>query len=435
MGYSVSPGRRDQEATGAAAAAESLLAPGSTALPPGTAARHPPPPEEGSFTAYVIYFILGTGYLLPWNAFITAVDYFSFLYPSASVDRVFPVAYMVTNLVFLLLVLGVAGKSSSPMRINAGLGLFVVSLVVVPVMDEAWVKGVQGMYAAYDVTVAVVVLAGIADAMVQSGVIGEAGELPERYMQATVAGTAASGVLVSAMRIITKSMYPQDADGLRKSANLYFIVSIVVMIICVICYNIVDKLPVVQYYKNLKIQALKEERSEQGLEITSTWSLSLRHIIQRIKWLAFANALIYVVTLSIFPGYITEDVHSKALKDWYPIILIAAYNVFDLVGKCFTAVYMLENAKIAVVSCVLRLLFYPLFLGCLHGPKFFRTEIPVTVLTCILGLTNGYLTSVLMIIAPKLVAIQHSETAGILMVIFLAIGLAAGSVVSWFWVI
>ena len=244
-----------------------------------------------------------------------------------------------------------------------------------------------------------------------------------------------AGVLVSAMRIITKSMYPPDVDGLRKSANLYFVVSIVVMIICVICYNIVDKLPVVQYYKNLKIQALKEERSEQGPGITSAWSLSLRHIIQRIRWLALANALIYVVTLSIFPGYITEDVHSKALKDWYPIMLIAAYNVFDLVGKCLTAVYMLENAKVAVVSCVLRLLFYPLFLGCLHGPKFFRTEIPVTVLTCFLGLTNGYLTSVLMIIAPKLVAIQHSETAGILMVIFLAIGLAVGSVVSWFWVI
>ncbi|KAM0947172.1 putative equilibrative nucleoside transporter, MFS transporter superfamily [Dioscorea sansibarensis] len=435
MGYSVSPGRGDQEDTAGSAAAESLLAPGSTALPPGTEATRPPPPEEGSFIAYVIYFILGTGYLLPWNAFITAVDYFSYLYPAASVDRVFPVAYMVTNLVFLLLVLGVAGKSSSPMRINAGLGLFVVSLVVVPVMDTAWVKGVQGVYAAYDVTVATVVLAGIADAMVQSGVIGEAGELPERYMQATVAGTAASGVLVSAMRIITKSMYPQDVDGLRKSANLYFVVSIVVMIICVICYNIVDKLPVVQYYKNLKIQALKEERSGQGPEITSAWSLSLRHIIQRIRWLALANALIYVVTLSIFPGYITEDVHSKALKDWYPIMLIAAYNVFDLVGKCLTAVYMLENAKVAVVSCVLRLLFYPLFLGCLHGPKFFRTEIPVTVLTCVLGLTNGYLTSVLMIIAPKLVAIQHSETAGILMVIFLAIGLAVGSVVSWFWVI
>ncbi|KAJ0969298.1 hypothetical protein J5N97_022175 [Dioscorea zingiberensis] len=449
MGFSMSPGR-DEEVAGGGAAAVSLLTPnpqdGTTAAAATATARitaraavaaalYPPPPKEGAFIAYVIYFVLGAGYLLPWNAFITAVDYFAYLYPAAPVDRVFSVAYMVTNFIFLLVVLGVSSKSSAPARINAGLGIFVVTLLVVPVMDAAWVKGEREIYAAYVVTVGTVVLAGVADAMVQSGVIGEAGELPERYMQATIAGTAASGVLVSAMRIITKSMFPQDADGLRKSANLYFIVGIVVMIICLICYNFVERLPVVQYHKNLKIQALKEENSEQGLESVSAWSSLIRNIVRRIKWLGFANSLIYIVTLSIFPGYITEDVHSKALKDWYPIMLIAGYNVFDLVGKCLTAVYLLENAKIAVVSCVLRLLFYPLFVGCLHGPMFFRSEIPVTVLTCLLGLTNGYLTSVLMILAPKLVAIQHAETAGILMVIFLAVGLAGGSLVSWFWVI
>ena len=63
------------------------------------------------------------------------------------------------------------------------------------------------------------------------------------------------------------------------------------------------------------------------------------------------------------------------------------------------------------------------------------TGFPVTVLTCLLGLTNGYLTSVLMIMAPKAVPLQHSETAGIVIVLFLVVGLAVGSVVSWFWVI
>ncbi|XLS50080.1 hypothetical protein HN51_010757 [Arachis hypogaea] len=69
------------------------------------------------------------------------------------------------------------------------------------------------------------------------------------------------------------------------------------------------------------------------------------------------------------------------------------------------------------------------------NPKFFRTEIPVTILTSLLGLTNGYLTSVLMILAPKMVKLQHAETAGIVSVLFLVIGLAAGSVIAWFWVI
>lgn len=237
------------------------------------------------------------------------------------------------------------------------------------------------------------------------------------------------------MRIITKSIYPQDADGLRKSANLYFTVSIVVMAICLVCYNVADRLPIVQYYRDIKVRALKEERSEKGPMNGSSWRSTLWSIIGRIKWSGFGIFLIYAVTLSIFPGYITEDVHSAALKDWYPIILIAGYNVFDLVGKSLTAVYLLENSTVAVGACFGRLLFYPLFLGCLHGPEFFRTEIPVTVLTCLLGLTNGYLTSVLMILAPKTVPIQHAEIAGIVMVLFIGFGLTTGSLVSWFWII
>ncbi|KAG6429588.1 hypothetical protein SASPL_107640 [Salvia splendens] len=54
-------------------------------------------PRDTFHLAYIIYFTLGAGYLLPWNAFITAVDYFSFLYPDASVDRVFAVVYVETE--------------------------------------------------------------------------------------------------------------------------------------------------------------------------------------------------------------------------------------------------------------------------------------------------------------------------------------------------
>ncbi|GLI59808.1 hypothetical protein VaNZ11_001774 [Volvox africanus] len=41
----------------------------------------------------------------------------------------------------------------------------------------------------------------------------------------------------------------------------------------------------------------------------------------------------YTVTLSIFPGFLSEDVHSVQLGDWYPILLITSFNLADLVGK------------------------------------------------------------------------------------------------------
>lgn len=39
------------------------------------------------------------------------------------------------------------------------------------------------------------------------------------------------------------------------------------------------------------------------------------------------------VTLSIFPGVLAEDLFSARLGDWYPVLLIALYNVADWAGK------------------------------------------------------------------------------------------------------
>lgn len=78
-----------------------------------------------------------------------------------------------------------------------GLALFVVSLVVVPLIDVFYVKGRVGLYPGFYVTAGAVALSGVADALVQGSIVGSAGELPERYMQAVVAGTAASGIVLS----------------------------------------------------------------------------------------------------------------------------------------------------------------------------------------------------------------------------------------------
>lgn len=212
-------------------------------------------------------------------------------------------------------------------------------------------------------------------------------------------------------------------------------VSIAVMIICIVAYNVVHKLPVIKYYNDLKLQAVDEEKEDKRASTSVLSGSPLWDIVGTVKWYGYGIVAIYVMTLCIFPGYITEDVHSYILNDWYPILLITGYNVFDLVGKSLTAIYMLENAKVAIGASFARLVFLPLFYVCLHGPQFFRTEIPVTVLTCLLGLTNGYLTSVLMILGTKTVLVQHAETAGIVLVIFLVTGLFIGSAVSWFWVI
>ncbi|KAK1551172.1 hypothetical protein Q3G72_031406 [Acer saccharum] len=391
------------------------------------AGDQPTEPRDTYKIAYIIHFFLGAGNLLPWNAFITAVDYFGYLYPSKHVEKVFSVAYMCSSQLILVLLIwgGWSSKLSYRFRLNLGFSMFVLSLMVTPIIDRAWSRnGSQGRTnGAYGVTVASVVICGLADGLIGGSLIGSAGKLPKQYMQAVFAGTASSGVLVSILRIITKASLPQTPQGLRTSAYFYFIVSTVIILCCCLGCNLLTKLPVMQQHYRLL-------SNDPHCSRPKFWTVA-----RKIQWPSFGVFIIYIVTLSIFPGFIAENLQSELLQDWYPILLITIYNVSDFIGKSLTAIYVPKSIKKATWTCIARLSFYPLFVACLHGPKWLKTEVPVMVLTFLLGLTNGYLTSVVMILTPKWVPVGEAEMAAIVMVLFLGTGLVGGSILGWFWII
>lgn len=159
---------------------------------------HHSEPRDAYNIAYAIHFMLGAGNLLPWNALITAVDYFSYLYPSQHIGKVFSVAYMTSSLPVLVLMMS-SGRWcrtwSFRLRTNLGFSMFVLSLLTPPVLD--WTCGAYRPHGrpdgAYVVIVVAVVVCGLADGLIAGSLIGSAGVLPKRYMQAVFAGTASSG--------------------------------------------------------------------------------------------------------------------------------------------------------------------------------------------------------------------------------------------------
>lgn len=156
---------------------------------------HDPIPKDDYNIGYAIFFILGAGFLLPWNCFVSAVDYFQILYPNSHTDRVFSLAYMIPCLACLLGLTFCGQHCLSPRgRINAGISTFLVILVLMLIMDEVWITGDKGTKTTHSLTVGASTVLGVADALVQASLIGSAAELPERYMQASVAGTAAAGL-------------------------------------------------------------------------------------------------------------------------------------------------------------------------------------------------------------------------------------------------
>jgi equilibrative nucleoside transporter 1/2/3 len=137
-----------------------------------------PSQAVGLVAARCHFFLLGVAILLPWNSYITAVDYFSELFPSEHVDRVFSVAYMSVNIVSIVLSLRFQQHFSAPARVTLGLCGYMVALLAVPLADFSVATGVLALQGYKAILVAGVIGASFSDGIIQPAVFGEAAELP-----------------------------------------------------------------------------------------------------------------------------------------------------------------------------------------------------------------------------------------------------------------
>lgn len=282
-----------------------------------------------------------------------------------------------------------------------------------------------------------VVTCGVADGVAQGAMFGETACMPPQYTQALVQGTALSGVMVSALRILTKAALPATAQGLQISANLYFLVAAAACACCIAIYAtllprlkaalaeqpVLQPVPMASLERPAELEdppavgAVPGSVSQLGsglpnesLQLLGNGAngssldgllgghdkegesqpppLSYWQVLWQVREFAGALILLYTITLSIFPGVLSEDLASQRLGSWYPTILIALFNLADWAGKCVPSlpgVKLLSGAALVAAS-LSRGLFIPAF-------HFAATRgaggVVVGVLTVLLGLSNG----------------------------------------------
>eukprot|EP00775_Hariotina_reticulata_P011647 gene11647-11792_t len=414
--------------------------------------------EQHTRLAYACYFALGSGILAPWNAFITAADYFEAVFPGRHMDRLFTIAYLP---VCLLLLAVMIKYNNLPVRcrILTSFASFTLIMAIIPLVDTALVgPDAEGSNAALAVVLLAVVIVGLLDGASQGAIFGDASDLPPQYTHAVVGGTASSGVIICLLRIVTKAALPPTRAGLRSSTAIYFALSGVICLLCFFVYHsVLPRLGVVRYYKTAA-------KGHKAIELSPQPSLTLDntdedpgHLVvlqgpddqygsgskrARLTWQhvaaeawesAVALFLLYAVTLSIFPGVLAEDLKSDLLGDWYGVVLITIFNICDLIGKNVPFCGLAPRPRTLLVCSSTRILFVPAFL--LAGKYAGHTVWLISMLTISLGLSNGLLTALTMTLAPASVAAGEADLVENIMVFSLVAGLSVGAFAGWLWLV
>ncbi|KAI4342946.1 hypothetical protein MLD38_027507 [Melastoma candidum] len=397
--------------------------------------------EGGKNWAIFFCWILGFGSLVSWNSMLTIGDYYYQVFPKYHPSRVLTLVYQPFAIGTISLLAYHESKIDTRKRNIIGYILFTASTFLLIVLDLATSgKGGVGPYIGI---CALVACFGVADAHVQGGMVGDLSFMNPEFMQSFFAGLAASGALTSGLRLITKAAFENAKDGLRKGTMLFLAISTVFEFICIILYaTLFAKLPIVKYYRakasSEGSKTVSADLAAAGIKTQDDDSKEVARL--STKELFFQNIdycldlyIIYVLTLSIFPGFLYENTGKHQLGAWYALVLIAMYNFLDLIGRYTPLIKWLkiESRKWLMIAILSRLLFIPAF----YFTAKYGDQGWMIMLTSLLGLTNGHLTVCVMTVAPRGYKGPEQNALGNLLVLFLLGGIFSGVALDWLWLI
>ncbi|XP_030518496.2 LOW QUALITY PROTEIN: equilibrative nucleotide transporter 3-like [Rhodamnia argentea] len=412
----------------------------------GTVDEDRSPTNKGKYAAMVVCWLLGNGCLFSWNSMLTIEDYYVYLFPKYHPSRVLTLVYQPFALGTLAVLAYNEAKINTRQRNLFGYLLFFISTLLVLVLDLA--TSGKGGIGTFIGICAISGAFGVADAHVQGGMVGDLSFMRPEFIQSFLCGLAASGALTSALRLITKAAFEKSKEGLRKGAIMFFAISSFFELLCVLLYAFIfPRLPIVKYYRSKAasegsktvsadlaaggVQALPCQEAEEDPKQLERFS-NKELLIQNFDY-AVDMFLIYALTLSIFPGFLSEDTGSHRLGAWYALVLIAMYNVWDLIGRYIPLVKFLkmESRKGLMTAILSRFLLVPAF----YFTAKYGDQGWMIMLTSFLGLSNGYLTVCVLTSAPKGYKGPEQNALGNLLVLFLLGGIFAGVTLDWLWLI
>ncbi|KAL9346750.1 hypothetical protein Peur_061603 [Populus x canadensis] len=392
--------------------------------------NYPPTPTRpgGKHEGIIVCWFLGLGSLVSWSSMLTIGDYYYCLFPKYHPSRVLTLVYQTFALGTMAILAYNEAKINTRKRNVAGYILFAASTLMLMVVDLA--TSVGGGIGPFIGICAIVAAFGVADAHVQGGMVGDMAFMCPEFMQSFFAGLAASGALTSALRLITKAAFDKSKDGPRKGVSHidqfekkidpshHMILWLIVP--CAISRNL--------HFLGIPVCSAAADVAKPPKRLSNK-----QLIFQNIDY-ALDLYLIYVLTLSIFPGFVFENTGKHKLGNkWYPLVLIAMYSVLDLISRYIPLVpsSKLESRNGLLIAVLSRFLLIPAF----YFTAKYGDQGWMIFLVSFLGLTNGYLTVCVLTIAPRGYTGPEANALGNLLVLFLLGGIFSGVALDWLWLI
>ena len=409
--------------------------------------------ENIPFIAKLNFTCSGIGALIGWNSILTALDYFGDKFPY-NVSFLFGIPLFISTNIFSYLIYLIARYLSLNARIIGGLLLMVVVLIFMPILAEIWPNDTG-----FALIMILIFIQGMANSIMQGSAVSLASMFPYECLSKYFTGTGIAGTTICLLRMLMLWCFgSEDHDGILIGTIVYFTISASFLIFTLTTHVIFKKTEFCKFYlkqaKGNKQQSPEVELSaqdnlsgplliasnngqpaEDSIEIKEVYKHDWKFIWKVFKKIWVFPVLvftIYVQTFMMFPGVSLEKEMNGLSKAWNSTILIFTFNIFDTLGKYFSAKRSWYSKRSTIFFVLSRFLFYVFYLLMASSDNITVISddwFAIVNMALFAGL-NGFTTSCAMILAPEECENEEKETVGFLMTHPLYLGIMIGSLLA-----
>lgn len=399
------------------------------------------------------FTILGVTTLLPWNFFITAIDYWMYKFRNVTVPydphephgaertplQTFFESYLAIAANFPMLVSMIVNslygqRFSQKRRLYLSLIVMLLIFAMTTIFVHIDTDHMQTVF--FAVTLVMVVIVSLFSAIFQAAIFGIVASFPNNCMHAMVNGQAIAGLLAVAIQMISMI----NNTGPVTSGLWYFLASTIFLAFAILCYWFMDN----DYTRYYLVKIPDEDELSTSLSVNiieDKWE-----IIDALRdcWQMAAVVIIsFWASLAVYPGVCvlvipqTPNISIFTGRFFTAITTFLLFNLGDLVGRlCSTHVPFPTNGKNSLLSLTIVRSIIPLtILFCNVHPRnntpvLLENDLYFPILNTLSALTNGYLFSSAMVMASDQSLKHRLELTGFVMASSLGLGLTLGSISS-----
>lgn len=421
---------------------------------------------------YFTFTVIGVALLWPWNCFLSASAYYGDRFThSPSLVKMYSSTMMsmstIVSTCFNYYLSQIQSGVNYNFRIKTGLALIIGVFLIMALSCIMNLFIRMNDYVFFAGLMFMVLVSAMATCLAQNGTMATVNVLGQVYTNAVMVGQAIAGTLPSIALIISillvgdkgvKSTAANEGDDdyyVQKNFGVfvYYITASLVSIASISLLALTNHYRANAIYKALDHIMAEDEgcpRTSEDDEEPETmiqekyvpfgvlWN-KLRLIVLTI-FLTFSITLLFPVFASIVESVNSDLTFFLFNKSIYIPFIYLMWNLGDLLGRILCGApnskILVQNPKVLIWYSIGRLVFIPLFITCNIHPKgrspIISSDTWYILLQFLFGFSNGQLcTSCFMVVGDHCDDDDEREAAGGFTTVFLSVGLAVGSVLSY----